>query len=168
VVAGGVVHTRPMHLSLLLWWVVGFGLYLALIPAVTLAEAVVGLVLALGVACAAMVASRAFGAPPCPPRATLRRIGWLPVDVVRDAFVLVGFLVRSVFSRGRATGRFGHVRLRPLDGHEGKPERAYDVLLLSVSPSCYVLDVDVREESTDVVRLHRLGRPSRFERAVAE
>jgi hypothetical protein len=153
-------------LSLLLWWAAGLALYLALVPTVSTAEIVAGGLLALGAAGVAALAAEAFGAPPRPANLRWRHLWWLPADIARDTCSMVGALARHLLSWRGLDGRFDELELTvPGDGDARSP-RAFGVLMLSVSPSCYVADVDVREEAPDVVRVHRFGRPNRTERVV--
>jgi hypothetical protein len=156
-----------MSPGLVLGWAASLAFYLALVPSVTPAEAAVGLVVSLVTVAVAVAAGKAFGTPPRPSGATLRLLLVLPFDVARDVGVLIGFAARLLATRGRASGQFDEIELLASEDGSGRASRAYGALLLSVPPSCYVVDVDVREGSADVVRVHRLGRPHRAEQSVA-
>jgi hypothetical protein len=155
--------TRPgpaVATRLLLWWAAGFGVYLLLIPTITHAELVAGLVLGLAVALVGAAASRAIG-PPWRARLHWPSLWWLPVDLARDTWTVVAFLARYVASGGRASGHFDEVVLAAAEEREQGAVRAYAALLLSVPPGGYVVDVEVREEAADRVSVHRLGTPGR-------
>jgi hypothetical protein len=150
----------------LLWFVLLWCTYLVLITSVTVPEATAGGLLAAVAALLGNLTSRVLGSPPRPPRLRWLSLLWLPVELAKDTWTLLLFWLRYVGSHGQPRGTFVNVRLGAHDADDAEARRAHGVLLLSLTPSCYVVDVTQSRQGDDTLRLHRLSGPGRIDRAV--
>jgi len=145
------------------WWLVLLAAYLVLISSVTLQEVVVGAAIAALASAVPAMTIRGFG-PVAPPRGPRwRHLARLPWDLARDVVALASRLL----ALRRHVGR---IEERPLPA-AGDPTavRAYGVLVLSLTPGSYVMDVMVdADRSPGDVRLHRLGARAGVGRVVGE
>jgi hypothetical protein len=128
------------------WAAVLFGLYLAIISTISITELVVGAVTAVAGAGAAVLTRRSLLAADNDERYR-PRAGWLRWLVPLPAQILTGS-VRLL----RPRGNFGEVRL-PED-QRAAALRGFSVLVLSVAPDAYVVDVDPERNE---LLLHRAG-----------
>lgn len=136
------------------WWAVLLAAYLIFISSVTRQEMLTGVVVAALAAVIPAVAIRGFGPWAPPSRMRWRHLAWLPYDAARDT----ALLVRRLVGRRDHAGRLEDLRLPELGEHASV--RAYGVLVLSLTPGSYVIDVrvDDRPASPGQVCLHRLSR----------
>lgn len=143
-----------MLLRLVGWWAVLLAAYLVFISSLTRQEMIVGAIVAALAAVIPAVAIRGFGPWAPPSRMRWRHLVWLPVDAARDTAVLV----RRLVGPRRHAGRLEEVRLPALGEHAAV--RAYGVLVWSLTPGTYVIDVHVEDgpASPGRVRVHRLSR----------
>lgn len=143
-----------MVLRLVGWWAVLLAAYLLFISSLTRQEMVAGAIVAAVAAVIPALAIHGFGPWAPPSRMRWRHLVWLPVDVARDTAVLVR---RLIGPRAHA-GELEDERLPALGEHAAV--RAYGVLVWSLTPGSYVIDVHLEEGpgSPGRVRVHRLSR----------
>jgi len=140
------------------WWVVLFAVYLAIVSKISIAELVVGAITAAAGGGAAVVTRRALSAGGDqegyrPRPAWLRWLRPLPAQVVGDSIRLL-----------RPYGGFGELRL-PADDDRAAALRGFAALAVSTSPGTYVAEVDLRENTFVVHRV--TARASAVEREVS-
>jgi hypothetical protein len=136
------------------WWLLLSAGYLGLLSSPTGWEIPLALVIGGAAAVTGVLGRRAFEPAVLAPE-FVRRAGWLPVDVVRDAVVLTRLLLTGRALRADC----GELDDVPLPGDD-EATRAWAVLLTSAAPGSLTIDVESRH-GRPVLRRHRLTSPGR-------
>lgn len=154
-------------MSFVVWWLVLLGLYVALISTLSIAELVVGALVAAIAAAVALLTARAFDVDATLPAFRWRWLLSFPVDAGIDVARLTRRVVSCLPGRRTTAGWWDTAEL-PDDAGPTEAVRAYAVLVVSLTPASYVVDVHVDDESDDagVLQIHRWAKKGPVERAV--
>jgi hypothetical protein len=136
------------------WWAICWGLWMLLVFKTEPAEIVAGAIAAAVAATGAEVV-RAHGYGFRPELRWWRGLVRLPLEVVRETWLLIVVLVRQ-YTRGEPIeGRFRIVHFHECAGQDPRKQarRAVAIWRASVSPNIYLLGFD---EDSDVAVVHQL------------
>jgi hypothetical protein len=137
------------------WWTLSFGLWVLLVFKTELAELAAGAVAAgLAATAAELLRSRGY-APFAGELSWLRAFRGLPLEVVRDHWVLICAVVLRLVRGTPIRGRFRVVHFPDCEGWGPKAEgrRAAAKWFGSFSPNTYVIGFD---EKRDLALVHQL------------
>lgn len=160
---GGLVLV--VGVELIAWWVALAGGWLLLISSLTLADALLGVALAVPAAAAAVLARHALGVAYGPPRGLGRLLAVLPAAVVSDTLTLVRLLGGELRRHGEPPGGMRRISLAARGS--APADASWTALAaggMSLSPGSYAVEAD-EGEHTVLVHALRPG-PDVLDRAV--